>query len=46
MEVETQFQIAQNLGFLNKVETTELLGLCAELGRILNGLLASVAKAS
>jgi len=45
MELETQFQIAQNLGFMHKVETAELLNSCAELGRILNGLLTSVSKA-
>ena len=46
MELETQFQIAHNLGFLNEVEITRLLKSCAELGRILNGLLSSVSKAA
>jgi four helix bundle protein len=44
MEVETQFQIAQNLGYLQAEQTTELLTICAEVGRILNGLLASICK--
>src|SRR5258708_26823686 len=44
MEVETQMQIAQNLGYLQKEQTASLLQSCAELGRILNGLLSSVSK--
>lgn len=44
MEVETQLQIAQNLGYLQPVQTNELLKACAEVGRILNGLLASISK--
>ena len=46
MEVETQLQIAENLGYLQKVQTATLMQDCAEIGRILNGLLASVAKQS
>jgi four helix bundle protein len=42
MEVETQAQIAENLGYLPKEQTAALLKSCAEVGRILNGLLASV----
>jgi four helix bundle protein len=44
MEVETQLQIAENLGELQKEQTSLLLQSCAEVGRILNGLLASVSK--
>ena len=44
MEVETQLQIAKNLGYLQKEPTDRLLEACAEVGRILNGLLASVSK--
>ena len=44
MEVETQLQIAENLGYLQKEQTAALLQSCAEVGRILNGLLASVSK--
>ncbi len=44
MEVETQLQIAQNLGYLKTEQLKELLSGCAEVGRILNGLLASVCK--
>ena len=44
MEVETQLQIAENLGYLQKEQTSSLLQSCAEVGRILNGLLASVSS--
>ena len=44
MEVETQLQIARNLGYLQAEQTKELLKVCAEVGRILNGLLASICK--
>jgi four helix bundle protein len=44
MEVETQLQIAQNLGHLQTGQTMELLKTCAEVGRILNGLLASICE--
>jgi len=44
MEVETQLQIAQNLGYLQAQQMKELLSACAEVGRILNGLLASICK--
>jgi four helix bundle protein len=42
MEVETQVLIAQDLGYLDKTSTEKLLGKAAELGRVLNGLLASL----
>lgn len=44
MEVETQLQIAQNLRYLEKQPGSALLEACAEVGRILDGLLASVSK--
>ncbi|MFZ3266382.1 MAG: four helix bundle protein [Terriglobales bacterium] len=44
MEVETQLQIAQNLGYLDSERTSGLLKACAEIGKILNGLLASICK--
>lgn len=44
MEVETQLQIAVNLGYLQKEHTNKLFESCGEVGRILNGLLASVSK--
>jgi four helix bundle protein len=44
MEVETQLQIALNLGYLESGKTSILLKACAEIGRILNGLLASICK--
>ena len=46
MEVETQLQIAENLGYLPKEQTAALMQSCAEVGRILNGLLASVSRQS
>ncbi len=42
MELETQLQIARNLGYLEFERTEGLLGTCAEVGRILNGLLVSL----
>jgi four helix bundle protein len=42
VEVETQVQIAMNLGYLERIEGTTLLKQTAELGRILNGLLAAI----
>lgn len=44
MEVETQVQIAENLGYMQKEQTSQLLAACAEVGRIINGLLASLSK--
>ena len=42
VEVETQLEIARNLSYLSREQSTVLLKSVAELGRILNGLLASV----
>jgi four helix bundle protein len=44
MEVETQLQIAVNLGYLKDESTQDILRACAEVGRVLNGLLASVKR--
>jgi four helix bundle protein len=44
MELETQLQVAENLGYLQQEENGSLLQSCAEVGRLLNGLLASVSK--
>lgn len=46
MEVETQTQIAMNLGYFREEDATKLLQSCAEVGRILNGLISSVTKTS
>ena len=42
MEVETQIILAQSLGYLENRESENLLRSAAEVGRILNGLLASL----
>jgi four helix bundle protein len=44
MELETQLQVAEDLGYLQHEENGSLLQSCAEVGRLLNGLLASVSK--
>ncbi len=44
MEVETQLQIAENLGYLSEESRRTLMDACAEVGRILNGLITSVSK--
>jgi four helix bundle protein len=44
MEVETQLQIAENLGYLQKEQASASLKSCAEVGRILNGIRTSVSK--
>jgi four helix bundle protein len=46
MEVETQLQIARNLAYLSDSETEALLEACAEVGRILNGLISSMTEAN
>jgi four helix bundle protein len=46
MEVETQILVAQDLGYLEQNQGESLLSAAAEVGRILNGLLASLAKRS
>jgi len=39
-----RLQIAQNLGYTQLLQTSELLKACGEVGKILNGLLASICK--
>ncbi len=39
-EIETQVEIARNLGYLTNEVTSELLGRIAEVGRMLTGLRA------
>jgi hypothetical protein len=41
-EVETQIQIAHSLKYMEGSAAANLLNLCAELGRIINGLLSSM----
>jgi four helix bundle protein len=43
-EIETQVTIAEELGFLAKPQSKELQNRCAELGRLLNGLIKAVRK--
>ena len=42
VEVETQLLIAERLGYLRKDQRQQLLEKTAELGRIMNGLIASI----
>jgi four helix bundle protein len=42
MEVETQILIAERLEFVNQDAANEVLRNCAELGKILNGLIKSL----
>jgi four helix bundle protein len=44
LEVETQVQIAQNLEYVQGRETEPVFAACAEVGRILNGLLSSISE--
>ena len=43
-EIETQLAIAEELGFLSKLQSKQLLSRCAEVGRLLNGLIKVVRK--
>ena len=45
VEIETQIEIARNLGYVSRSEISGLFKSMSELGRILNGLIASI-KAS
>ncbi|HEU5336968.1 MAG TPA: four helix bundle protein [Terriglobales bacterium] len=40
MEVETQLEIARNLGYLSSADAAELLAKASRVGRMLNGLRA------
>ena len=44
MEVETYILLAQELGYMESDRTENLLSRTAEVGKILNGLLNSLAK--
>ena len=44
VEIETQLLIAVNLGFMDAKDAKPILSRAAEVGRILNGLLASIRK--
>ncbi len=46
VEVETQLLIAQNLNYFTPEHGKQLLDKAAELGRILNGLIASIRPAA
>ena len=46
VEIETQLIIAQNLGYLQENDSRALLAKAGELGRILNGLIASIKSAA
>ena len=46
MELETQIQVAENLGYFEREETAQLLETCAEMGRLLNGLISSLSRPS
>jgi four helix bundle protein len=43
-EIETQIAIAVDLGFLGDPQSRHLFKRCAEVGRLLNGLIRSVRK--
>jgi four helix bundle protein len=43
-ELETQILIAKNLGFMSEIEADRLLTMANEIGKILNGLIASTKK--
>ena len=46
VEIETQLMIAQNLEYLPAKQVKSLLDHTAELGRVLNGLIASIKSAA
>jgi four helix bundle protein len=43
-EIETQILIAQNLQYIDETTTSSILDLSSEVGRVLNGLIASITK--
>lgn len=43
-EMETQLELACSLGFVSSKELDPLLKECAEIGRMLNGLLSTLRK--
>ena len=46
VEIETQLMIAQNLEYLSPHQVASLLDKAAELGKVLNGLIASIKSAA
>jgi four helix bundle protein len=46
VEIETQLMIAQSLEYVGTQDVASLLDKAAELGRILNGLIASIKSAA
>ena len=44
MEAETQVLIAHDLGYLTKAQSDQLLKQSSEIGKLANGLLASLKK--
>jgi four helix bundle protein len=46
VEIETQLMIAQNLDYLSPQQARHLLDKAAELGEVLNGLIASIKSAA
>jgi four helix bundle protein len=46
VEIETQLSIAENLGYLAPNHTRPLFEKVSELGRVLNGLIASIKSAA
>jgi four helix bundle protein len=46
VEIETQLMIAQNLEYLSLLQVQPLLHRASELGRVLNGLIASIKSAA
>jgi four helix bundle protein len=46
VEIETQLTIAENLAYLGRNQTKPLLDKTSELGKILNGLIASIKSAA
>jgi len=44
LEVETLISVAANLHYLNSDTSSRLLGLAAEVGKIINGLLGSLSE--
>jgi four helix bundle protein len=46
VEIETQLTIAENLGYLGPNQLRPLLDKGSELGKILNGLIASIKSAA
>jgi four helix bundle protein len=46
VEIETQLMIARNLGYVPAKQIKALLEQTAELGKVLNGLIASIKSAA